>query len=81
MWTKQIGSGARKSFVPTNVAKGAVPDGGKFFEFVPERGAAEWSGNAGKATGNEVHGEINRVHRPTRVHHDERNEVQGEINR
>jgi hypothetical protein len=64
VWTKQMDVGGRKVLVPTNVAKGATPDGGKFFEFVPERGAAEWSGNAGKATGNEVHGEINRVHLP-----------------
>ena len=55
--------GARKVLVPTNVAKGAAPDGGKFLEFNPERGAAEFSGSA-KATGNQVHGEINRVHRP-----------------
>ena len=55
--------GARKVLVPTNVAKGAVPDGGKFLEFAPERGAAEFSGSA-KATGNQVQGEINRVHLP-----------------
>ena len=45
------GVGARKAFVPLQ--------GGKFHEFVPERGAAKLSGNAGKATGNEVQGVIN----------------------
>ena len=64
VWTKQMDVGARKVLVPTNVAKGAGLDGGKFIEFRPERGAAEWSGNAGKATGNQVHGELNRVHLP-----------------
>ena len=61
VWTEQIGAGARKSFVPSQVNR--VSDGGKFLEFAPERGAAEFSGSA-KATGNQVHGEINRVHRP-----------------
>jgi hypothetical protein len=45
-------AGGRFSFVPKK--------GGKFFEFVPERGAAKLSGNAGKITGNEVQGVINR---------------------
>jgi hypothetical protein len=45
------GVGARKAFVPL--------EGGKFYEFVPERGAATLSGNAGKVTGNEVQGVIN----------------------
>ena len=45
------GVGARKAFVPLQ--------GGKFHEFVPQRGAAKLSGNAGKATGNEVQGVIN----------------------
>lgn len=46
------GVGAQKSFVPIQ--------GGKFHEFVPERGAARLSGNGGKVTGNEVQGVINR---------------------
>ncbi len=37
-----------------------VPDGGKFSEFVPSRGAAKLSGPGGKVTTNEVQGEINR---------------------
>ena len=45
------GVGAQKAFVPRQ--------GGKFYEFVPERGAATLSGNAGKVTGNEVQGVIN----------------------
>ncbi len=45
------GVGARKAFKPI--------DGGKFYEFVPERGAAKLSGNGGKVTGNEVKGVIN----------------------
>ena len=45
------GVGAQKAFVPRQ--------GGKFYEFVPERGAATLSGNAGKVTGNELQGMIN----------------------
>ena len=45
------GVGARKAFVPNQ--------GGKFHEFVPERGAAKLSGNGGKVTGNEIQGVIN----------------------
>ena len=45
------GVGAQKAFVPIQ--------GGKFHEFVPERGAAKLSGNGGKVTGNEVQGVIN----------------------
>jgi hypothetical protein len=44
------GAGARRAFVPT--------EGGKFHEFVPERGAAKLSGNGGKVIGNEVQGVI-----------------------
>ena len=47
--------GGRFSFVPKK--------GGKFYEFVPERGAAKLSGGGGKVTANEVQGEINSVHR------------------
>jgi hypothetical protein len=45
------GVGAQKAFVPKQ--------GGKFHEFVPERGAAKLSGNGGKVTGNEMQGVIN----------------------
>ena len=45
------GVGAQKAFVPIQ--------GGKFHEFVPERGAAKLSGNGGKVTGNEMQGVIN----------------------
>jgi hypothetical protein len=45
------GVGARKAFTPRK--------GGKFYEFVPERGDAKLSGAGGKVTGNEVQGEIN----------------------
>ena len=45
------GVGAQKAFVPIQ--------GGKFHEFVPERGAAKLSGSGGKVTGNEVQGVIN----------------------
>jgi hypothetical protein len=44
------GVGAQKSFVPL--------DGGKFYEFIPERGAVKLSGAGGKVTGNEVQGVI-----------------------
>jgi hypothetical protein len=47
------GVGAQKAFVPIQ--------GGKFHEFIPERGAAKLSGNGGKATGNEVQGVINQA--------------------
>jgi hypothetical protein len=46
------GVGSIKAFKPI--------DGGKFYEFVPERGAAKLSGNGAKVTGNEVQGVINR---------------------
>ena len=45
------GVGAQKAFVPIQ--------GGKFHEFIPERGAAKLSGSGGKVTGNEVQGVIN----------------------
>jgi hypothetical protein len=47
------GVGVQKAFVPGQ--------GGKFYEFVPERGAAKLSGTAGKVTGNEVQGVINQA--------------------
>lgn len=47
------GVGAQKAFVPKH--------GGKFSEFVPDRGAAKLSGNAGKVTGNEVGGVIEKA--------------------
>jgi hypothetical protein len=46
------GAGVRKAFVPIQ--------GGKFHEFLPERGLAKLSGNGGKVTGNEVQGVINK---------------------
>ena len=47
------GKFTERSFVPLQ--------GGKFYEFVPERGAAKLSGNGAKVTGNEVKGEISRA--------------------
>ena len=44
------GKFTERSFVPLQ--------GGKFYEFVPERGAAHLAGNGGKVTGNKVHGTI-----------------------
>jgi len=46
-------TGSRDVFVPRQ--------GGKFYEFVPERGAAKLSGSGGKVTGNEVQGTIDRA--------------------
>lgn len=48
--------GARQTFVPL--------DGGKFYEFIPERGAVKLSGAGGKVTGNEVQGVINPRGKP-----------------
>lgn len=45
------GVGTQKAFAPIK--------GGKFHEFLPERGAVKLSGGGGKVTGNEVQGVIN----------------------
>ena len=47
------GKFTERSFVPLQ--------GGKFYEFVPERGAAELAGSGAKVTGNKVQGTINNA--------------------